>query len=60
MQPFSSFQKLVHALIVAKLQQNVDIVTVLEKMHKLSYVAMFDGSMNLNLTHQLLLGSAPL
>jgi hypothetical protein len=60
MKPFSSFQKLVHTLVMAKLQQNVDIVAVLEKMHKLSHVGMFHGSMNLNLTHQLLLGSAPL
>lgn len=60
MEPFPSFQKLVHALVMTKLQQDVDIVAVLEKMHKLSHVGMFDGSMNLNLTHELLLGPAPL
>lgn len=29
-------------------------------MLKLSHIGMLDGSMNLNLTHELLLGSAPL
>lgn len=60
MEPLPPFEELVHALIMAELQKDVYIVAVLEKMHKLSYVGMLHRSVNLDLTHELLLSSTPL
>ena len=60
MEPLPSFEQLVHALILAKLQEDVNVVTVLKKMHKLGDIRVLDRSMNLDLTHELLLSPAPL
>lgn len=60
MKSLPPLEQLVHTLVMAKLQQNINVVAIFEKMHKLSNVDMFHRSMNLDLTHQLLLGSASL
>lgn len=41
MKSLSSFEQLIHALIVAKFKKDVHIFTVFEKVHELSYVLMF-------------------
>jgi len=59
-QSLPPFEELIHALVMAKFEQNVNIVTILKEMHKLRYIDMLNRPMNLDLAHQLLLGSAPL
>lgn len=60
MEPLSPLEKLIHTLVMAKLEQDVDVVTIFEKMHKLSDVRMFYRSMDLDLTHKLLFCSTSL
>ncbi len=60
MKSFPSLEQLIHALVMTELQQDINVVAILEEMHELSNVGMFDRSMNLDLTHQLLLGPASL
>ena len=60
MKSLPSLEQLVHTLVMAELQQDIDIVTIFEEMHELCNVGMFNRSMNFDLTHQLLLGSASL
>ena len=60
MKPLPPLEKFVHALIMTELQQDIDVVAIFEEMHKLSNVGMLHRSMNLDFTHQLLLGPAPL
>jgi len=59
-QPLSPLQQLIHTLIMAQFQEDVNIFTVFEKVHKLSDIRMLHRAMDFDLTHQLLLGSAPL
>ena len=37
-----SLEKLIHTLVVAQLKQNVDIFTILEEVHELGDVCVFD------------------
>ena len=60
MKSLPPLEQLIHALIVAELEQDINIVAIFEKMHKLGHIAVLDGPMNLDLTHELLLGPAPL
>ena len=60
MKSLPPLEQLIHALILAELQQDVNTIAILEKMHKLSHIGMLDRSVNLDLTHQLLLRPAPL
>lgn len=60
MKSLPSFEQLVHTLVMAELKQDIDVVTIFKEMHELSNVGMFHRSMNLNLTHQLLLGPTSL
>ena len=57
MKALTSFEKLVHALILAKLEKDVHILAVLEKVLEVAHVGMLDASMNLDLAHKLLLGA---
>ena len=38
MQSFPSLQQLIHALVVAQLQQNVDVLAIFEEVHELGHV----------------------
>jgi len=53
----SSPQKFVQSLTLAEFKDDVDIVSILEEMLEAHNVGMMEGSVDLNLTHQLLLGS---
>ena len=58
MKAFSTFEQFVHALVLAELQENVDILAVLKKVLKVAHISMFDATMDFDLTHQFLLGPA--
>ena len=60
MESLPPLEQLVHTLILAQFQQDVDAIAILEKVHKLSDIRMFHRSVNLDFTHQLLLRPAPL
>ena len=53
----SSPQKFVKSLALAEFEDDVYILSILEEMLEAHNVAMMEGSVDLNLTHQLLLGS---
>ena len=57
MQALPPSQQLVERLILAQLQQDVHVLGVLEEVLKLYYMLVGDRQMDLNLTHQLLLGA---
>ena len=57
MQALPPSQQLVERLILAQLQQDVHVLGVLEEVLKLYYMLVGDRPMDLNLTHQLLLGA---
>ena len=57
MQPLSPLEQLIHALILAQFQQNVDVFRVLKEVLELADMVMLDAPMYLDLTHQLLLGT---
>ena len=45
------FEKLIHALILAKLEKDVYILAVLEEVLEVAHIVMLDTSMNLDLAH---------
>ena len=51
MKSLPSLEQLVHTLVMAELKQDINVVAIFEKMHKLCYVRMFNRSMDLNLAH---------
>ena len=51
------FEELVHALILAKLEEDVYVLAVLEEVLEVAHVVMLDTSMNLDLAHELLFGA---
>ena len=57
-QSFPSLEQFIHTLILAQLEQDVDILCVFKEMLKETNMRMLDSSMNLDLTHQLLFCSA--
>lgn len=59
-QALATLQKLVHALVLAKLEQDVHILAIFKEMKKLGNIWMFDRPVNFDLAHQLLLRPAPL
>lgn len=59
-QALAPLQELVHALVLAELEQDVHILAVLEEVEELGDVGMLDRPVNFDLTHQLLLCSTPL
>ena len=59
-QPLPPLEQFVHALVVAELEQNVDVLGVLEEVVELGDVLVLHRSVDLDFTHQLLLGPAAL
>lgn len=59
-QPLSTFEQLIHTLVLAQLQQDINIFTVLKKVKKLSHICMLHRPVNFDLTHQFLFSPAPL
>ena len=57
MQALSTAQQLVHGLVVAHFKQNVDTLAVLKEMLEVDNIGVMQTPVNLNLAHQLLLGS---
>ena len=60
MQTLTPLQKLIETLVVAELKQDIDTLAVFEKVLKLGNVLVLDRAVDLNLTHELLLGATPL
>ena len=60
MESLSSLEQLIHALVMAELKQDVNVITIFKEMHELCNIGMFNRSMDLNLTHQLLFSSTSL
>ena len=56
-EPLSSSKKLIHALVVTELKEDVDILLVFEEVLELYNVLVLDRSVDLDLTHELLLCS---
>ena len=56
-QTLASFEQLVHGLVLAELQQNVHVFAVLEEVLKVAHVLMLNTAVDLDLTHELLLGA---
>jgi hypothetical protein len=54
MKALSAPQKFVQRLILAKLQQNIDIFCILKEMLETNNVVVMQTSMNLNFGHKLL------
>lgn len=59
-QTFAPLQQFIETLVLAELEKDVDALAVFEEMCELRDVLVLDGSVNFDLTHQLLLGAAPL
>ena len=57
MESFSALEQLVHRLILAEFQQDVHILAVFEKVLEVAHVRVLDTAMDLDLAHELLLGS---
>jgi len=53
-------EQLVQTVVGAQFQKDVDVLDVFEEMHELCNVCVLHRPVNFDLTHQLLLGSAPL
>ena len=56
--PLASLQELVHTGVGAQLQENVNILTVFKEVLELADILILNTSVNFNLAHKLLLGSA--
>lgn len=55
---FSTFKQFVHALVLAKFEQDVDILTVLEEVLEVADIGVLDAPVDLDFTHELLFGAA--
>lgn len=53
----TSPQQLVERLVLAELKQNVNVLSVFEEMLEADNMVVMEGTVNLDLTHQLLLGA---
>ena len=60
MQALPPLQELVHALVLAQLEEDIHILAVFEEVQELGHVRMLDRPVNFDLTHQLLLRPTPL
>lgn len=56
-QTLSSFEQFVHGLVLAKFQQDVNVLGILEEVLELTNMEVLDAAVDLDLAHQLLLGS---
>lgn len=60
MQALASFEQFIETVVRTEFKENVDIVNVFEEVNKLCDVGMLDGPVDLDLTHELLLGPTSL
>ena len=58
MKSLAPLDQFVHALVLTQLKQYVHILAVFKEMLEQADMVVLDGPVNLDLTHQLLLGSA--
>ena len=54
---FAALEQLVHALVLAQLEQDVHVLAVLKKVLKVAHIAMLDAPVDLDLAHKLLFGA---
>lgn len=57
MKALSAAQKLIQGLVLAKLQEDVDVFSVLKEVLEPDDVIVMEAAVDLNLTHELLLSS---
>ena len=57
MQSSSPPQKFIQGLTLTEFQNNIDVLSILEEMLEADNVGVMERSVDLDLTHQLLLGS---
>ena len=57
MESLAALKQLVHALVLAQFEKDVNILTVFEEVLKMAHIIVFDAAVNLYLAHQFLLGS---
>ena len=58
MQSLPALEQFVHALILTQFKQDVDVLSIFKEVLELTNVDVLDRSVYLDLTHQLLLGTA--
>ena len=58
MQSLPALEQFVHALILTQFKQNIDVLSIFKEVLELTNVDVLDRSVYLDLTHQLLLGTA--
>lgn len=58
MQSLPALKQLVHALILTQFKQDIDVLSIFKEVLELTNVDVLDRSVYLDLTHQLLLGTA--
>lgn len=58
MQSLSPLEQLVHTLVLTQFQQDVYVLGVFEEVLELTYVGVLDAPVDLDLAHELLLGTA--
>ena len=57
MESLTALKQLVHALVLAQFEKDVNILTVFKEVLKMAHIIVFDAAVNLYLAHQFLLGS---
>ena len=57
MESLTALEQLVHALVLAQFEKDVNILTVFEEVLKMAHIIVFDAAVNLYLAHQFLLGT---
>ena len=57
MESLTALEQLVHALVLAQFEKDVNVLTVFEEVLKMAHIIVFDAAVNLYLAHQFLLGS---
>ncbi len=58
MQSLPALEQFVHALILTQFKQDIDVLSIFKEVLELTNVDVLDRSVYLDLTHQLLLGTA--
>lgn len=58
MQSLPALEQFVHALILTQFKQDVDVLSIFKEVLELTNVDVLNRSVYLDLTHQLLLGTA--
>ena len=58
MESLAALKQLVHALVLAQLEKDVNVLTVFEEVLEVAHIIVFNAAVNLYLAHKFLLGSA--